>query len=53
MKIVFLDRDTMSTRTVVRAPAFDHVLEVFDRTTAARLADAPAGQFLASLVPPS
>lgn len=44
MKIVFLDRDTMSPRTVVRAPAFDHVLEVFDRTTAAqvgqRIADA-------------
>ena len=44
MKIVFLDRDTMSPRTVVRAPAFEHVLAVFDRTSAAqvgeRIADA-------------
>lgn len=44
MKIVFLDRDTISPQTTLRAPAFAHTLEVFGRTApaqvAARIADA-------------
>lgn len=43
-KIVFLDRDTLSPETVVRAPAFPHELIVHARTApeevAARIADA-------------
>jgi len=44
MKIVFLDRDTLSPQTVLRAAAFKHDLEVFHRTepgqVAERIADA-------------
>ena len=44
MKIVFLDRDTLSPQTRLRDPAFPHELVVFDRTSpaqaAARVADA-------------
>lgn len=44
LKIVFLDRDTLSPETVLRAPAFDHELIVHDRTApdevAERIADA-------------
>lgn len=44
LKIVFLDRDTLSPETVLRAPAFPHAMTVFDRSTAkdvaARIADA-------------
>jgi glycerate dehydrogenase len=44
MKIVFLDRATISPETVVRAPGFTHEWVSFDRTTmedaAARIADA-------------
>lgn len=44
MKIVFLDRATISPETVVRAPGFTHEWVTFDRTTtedaAARIADA-------------
>jgi glycerate dehydrogenase len=44
MKIVFLDRDTLSPQTTLRRPHFPHELELFDRTTAdevaQRIADA-------------
>lgn len=44
LKIVFLDRDTLSPETVLRAPAFPHQLIVHDRTApedvATRIADA-------------
>jgi glycerate dehydrogenase len=44
MKIVFLDRGTLSPETVLRPPGFVHSLEAFDRTTpdqiAERIADA-------------
>ncbi|MCZ2497253.1 glycerate dehydrogenase [Xylophilus sp. Kf1] len=44
MKIVFLDRATLSPRTVLRAAAFEHQLQVYDRTApeqvAERIADA-------------
>ena len=44
MKIVFLDRATLAPQTVLRRPAFDHTLELFDSTApdqvAARIADA-------------
>lgn len=44
MKIVFLDRGTLSPRTVLRAPAFPHTLAQHDQTAphevAARIADA-------------
>ncbi|NML76493.1 D-2-hydroxyacid dehydrogenase [Rhizobium sp. S-51] len=44
LKIVFLDRDTLSPETVLRAPAFPHELIVHDRTApdevAERIADA-------------
>ncbi|MBA3043008.1 MAG: D-2-hydroxyacid dehydrogenase [Alphaproteobacteria bacterium] len=44
LKIVFLDRDTLSPETVLRAPAFAHELIVHDRTApeevATRIADA-------------
>jgi glycerate dehydrogenase len=44
LKIVFLDRDTLSPDTVLRAPAFPHELIVHDRTApdevAERIADA-------------
>lgn len=44
MKIVFLDRATLSPQTVLRRPDFPHTLEVHDRTApeqvAARIADA-------------
>ena len=44
MKIVFLDRATLSPQTVLRAAAFEHRLEVHDRTepeqVAERIADA-------------
>lgn len=44
LKIVFLDRDTLSPETVVRTPSFPHELAIHDRTArsdvAARIADA-------------
>ncbi len=44
LKIVFLDRDTLSPETTLRAPAFAHELIVHDRTApeevATRIADA-------------
>lgn len=44
MKIVFLDRATLSPQTTLRQAAFEHTLEVFDRTApeqvAARIAQA-------------
>ncbi len=44
MKIVFLDRDTLSPETTLRAPAFDHEWVQYGRTAAhevaARIADA-------------
>ena len=44
MKIVFLDRDTLSPQTTLRRPAFEHTLTMHDRTApdevAARIADA-------------
>jgi len=44
MKIVFLDRATLAPQTVLRRPAFDHTLALFDSTppdqVAARIADA-------------
>jgi glycerate dehydrogenase len=44
MKIVFLDRSTLSPQTKLRAPRFAHTLEVHERSTAdeaaARIADA-------------
>lgn len=44
MKIVFLDRDTLSPQTQLRAPSFAHQLECFGRTehneVAQRIADA-------------
>ncbi len=44
LKIVFLDRDTLSPETFLRAPAFPHELIVHDRTApedvATRIADA-------------
>lgn len=44
MKIVFLDRATLSPQTILRRPAFDHTLHVYERTTpgeiAARIAEA-------------
>lgn len=44
LKIVFLDRDTLSPETTLRAPAFPHELVVHDRTApgevAERIADA-------------
>lgn len=44
LKIVFLDRDTLSPETVLRAPAFPHEMIVHDRTApadvATRIADA-------------
>ena len=44
MKIVFLDRDTLSPHTTLRPPSFAHRLQVYDRTApdevAARIADA-------------
>jgi glycerate dehydrogenase len=38
MKIVFLDRDTLSPQTHLRAPAFAHALVCLGRTTAAEVA---------------
>lgn len=38
MKIVFLDRDTLSPQTRLRTPGFDHELVCHDRTSAAELA---------------
>lgn len=38
MKIVFLDRSTISPQTRLRAPGFAHTLEVFERSTAAEVA---------------
>ncbi|RJX33304.1 MAG: D-2-hydroxyacid dehydrogenase [Oxalobacter sp.] len=44
MKIVFLDRDTLSPQTTLRRPTFEHTLQVYGRTApyevAARIADA-------------
>ncbi|HZP21637.1 MAG TPA: D-2-hydroxyacid dehydrogenase [Bauldia sp.] len=44
VRIVFLDRDTLSPETRLRSPAFPHSLTVFDRTApnevAARIAEA-------------
>jgi glycerate dehydrogenase len=44
MKIVFLDRSTLSPQTTLRTPAFPHTLEVHERSTSeeatARIADA-------------
>jgi glycerate dehydrogenase len=37
-RVVFLDRDTISPETVLRALSFPHELEVFDRTTAEQVA---------------
>ena len=39
LKIVFLDRDTLSPETVLRAPAFPHKLVVHDRTSAGEVAE--------------
>lgn len=39
LKIVFLDRDTLSPETVLRAPAFPHELIVHDRTTPDKVAE--------------
>ncbi|WP_454747111.1 D-2-hydroxyacid dehydrogenase [Ciceribacter selenitireducens] len=39
LKIVFLDRDTLSPETVLRAPAFPHELIVHDRTAPADVAN--------------
>ena len=39
VRVVFLDRDTISPETVLRALSFPHELEVFDRTTAEQVAD--------------
>jgi len=38
MKIVFLDRDTLSPQTTLRRPRFEHELQLFDRTTAGEVA---------------
>ena len=38
-RVVFLDRDTISPETVLRALSFPHELEVFDRTTAEQVAE--------------
>ncbi|MBM9595409.1 D-2-hydroxyacid dehydrogenase [Roseitranquillus sediminis] len=38
-KIVFLDRDTLSPETQLRAPAFEHRMEVFDRTSSSEVAE--------------
>lgn len=38
MKIVFLDRDTLSPQTTLRRPQFPHELQLFDRTTADQVA---------------
>lgn len=43
LKIVFLDRDTLSPETVLRAPAFPHELIVHDRTAPADVATRIAG----------
>ncbi|MFD0666565.1 D-2-hydroxyacid dehydrogenase [Ramlibacter sp. MAHUQ-53] len=44
MKIVFLDRDTLSPQTTLRRPRFEHDLTLYDRTApaevAARIAEA-------------
>lgn len=44
LKVVFLDRDTISSQTVLRTPGFAHTLETHDRTSpeqaAQRIADA-------------
>lgn len=39
VRVVFLDRDTISPETVLRALSFPHELELFDRTTAEQVAD--------------
>ncbi len=43
LKIVFLDRDTLSPETTLRAPAFPHELIVHDRTAPAEVAERIAG----------
>lgn len=43
LKIVFLDRDTLSPETTLRAPAFPHELIVHDRTAPAEVATRIAG----------
>lgn len=39
IRIVFLDRDTLSPETVVRAPGFPHEMIVHDRTSADQVAE--------------
>nr|WP_299501379.1 D-2-hydroxyacid dehydrogenase [uncultured Rhizobium sp.] len=39
IRIVFLDRDTLSPETVVRAPGFPHELIIHDRTSADQVAE--------------
>ncbi|WP_159949937.1 D-2-hydroxyacid dehydrogenase [Rhizobium sp. 18065] len=39
IRIVFLDRDTLSAETVVRAPSFPHELIVHERTSADQVAE--------------
>jgi glycerate dehydrogenase len=42
LKIVFLDRDTLSPETVVRPPSFPHELVVYDRTKPEQVAERTA-----------
>ena len=38
-RVVFLDRDTLSPETLLRAPAFPHRMDVFAKTTPAEVAE--------------
>ena len=39
MKIVFLDRDTLSPQTRLRKPGFPHQMQLFDQTTAEQVSE--------------